>query len=248
MEQVQQILKNIELPLQNKEEYSYFLTHSIRYAWVLEKIALISEGKNLRILDIGCFPYHIGNALEQMGHTVYGIASDHEPVKKKNIAILDIEESKFPYKSNFFDVVLMSEVIEHLPHSPLLAIQESKRVLKKEGKIIVTTPNIARSINRIKLLVGKNVMYPIDVYFENNGRGNSLFHRHNREYIKEELVELFNKTKWNAVEGGFFISYTPNRKRLVPDAFFLKLVKYVNFFLMKSTPSLQDSLYIIAEK
>lgn len=246
--EVSRVLETVKSSIRDAEEYSYFLTHSVRYFWVLEKICEIAKGRRLTILDIGCFPYHIGLALELLGHQVYGIASYHEPIKKKNVFIVDIENEEFPFKINFFDMVLMSEVIEHLSQSPIFSIKEAKRVLKKDGKMIVTTPNIARSINRIKLLLGKTIMFPVDVYFENEGKGNVIYHRHNREYTKEELLGLFKKIGWNTIEGGSFISYTPYRKRVIPDPLVLKIVKYINYFFMYIIPSFQDSLFIIAKK
>jgi ubiquinone/menaquinone biosynthesis C-methylase UbiE len=46
-----------------------------------------------------------------------------------------------PFKSNFFDKILMTEVIEHIP-DPEAAILEACRVLKKGGKIVVSTPDL----------------------------------------------------------------------------------------------------------
>src|SRR3989344_2278338 len=117
---IENILNEIEKNIIFPEEKAYFWTHSVRYLETIKRIQNIAGEKKLIILDIGCFPYHVGKALEILGHTVYGIASYHEKVKNKNIAILNIEKEKFPYKDNFFDLVLFNEVIEHLPQSPVL--------------------------------------------------------------------------------------------------------------------------------
>lgn len=51
-----------------------------------------------------------------------------------------------PFKPNSFDYVLLTEVIEHTPN-PLKAIDEAIRVLKKDGYLVLTSPNkIWRSI------------------------------------------------------------------------------------------------------
>lgn len=248
MSSIQDILKEVERDIKRDYERSYFWTHSVRYQYILKKVQLIAKDKRLKILDIGCFPYHIGKALELLGHVVYGIASEHEPVRNKNITILNVERDRFPYKDNFFDLVLCNEVIEHLPQSPILMLQEIYRVTKKDGFLIVTTPNIARSINRAKLLVGESIIHPIDVYFEENGKGNNIYHRHNREYTLNELRILLAKTSWNIVQSGYFISYTPFRKRTVPDAWWLFGGKFVNYILMLLFPSFQDNLLAIGEK
>jgi ubiquinone/menaquinone biosynthesis C-methylase UbiE len=49
------------------------------------------------------------------------------------------EGYSFSYPDNHFDFVVLADVIEHLQH-PDLMLREIKRVLKKGGKLIVTTP------------------------------------------------------------------------------------------------------------
>lgn len=242
------ILSVVENSLTTNKERFYFWIHRERYLFILEKIQEITKGEPLKILDIGCFPYHIGKVLEALGHTVYGISSYHEPIKNKNIEVLNIEKEKFPYEDNFFDLVLFNEVIEHLPQSPVIPLREMYRVTKKGGFLMVTTPNIARSINRGKLLLGKNIMYPIEVFFEEQGKGNVIYHRHNREYTPEELEILLKKTSWNIFRQEYFISYTPFRKREIPDSFVVFLGKYINYMGMRLFPALRDTLFILGKK
>jgi len=45
---------------------------------------------------------------------------------------------KLPFEDNMFDVILCTEVLEHL-HDPKIAIAEMNRVLKDKGKLILTT-------------------------------------------------------------------------------------------------------------
>ena len=45
------------------------------------------------------------------------------------------------YEDNFFDVVFLGDIIEHVPNPRELLI-ESKRILKKDGMLIVSTPNL----------------------------------------------------------------------------------------------------------
>lgn len=248
MNNTNSILQSVENAIHTQEERSYFWTHEIRYGFILEHIQKIAKGKKLIILDIGCFPYHVGKALELLGHKIYGISSYHEPIKQKNIAILNIEKDKFPYENHFFDMVLFNEVIEHLPQSPVVPLKEIHRVTKKDGQIMITTPNITCSINRVKAMLGKSIMYPIDVFFEENGRGNNIYHRHNREYTLSELGILLKKTSWKIEEKRYFISYTPFRKRIIPDPWFLFFGKLINYLLMVIIPSLRDTLFILGSK
>lgn len=248
MSDIKDVLSEIKKKINDEKELSYFLIHEDRYKITLKRIQKICQGKEIRILDIGCFPYHIGAALEKLGHDVFGIASYHEQIKNKRISILNIEEEKFPYEDSYFDLVLFNEIIEHLPYSPIPALKEIFRVTKKNGLVMITTPNITRSINRAKLFLGKNIMYPIDVYFEENGRGNNIYHRHNREYILKELITLLEKTGWNVIEKDYFVSYTPFRKKAIIDPWWLNIGKQLNYLLMLIFPSLQDTLFILGRK
>lgn len=247
MSNINNILKTVESLIERQEE-KYFWTHEDRYHFILEQIEGTAKEKKLRILDIGCFPYHIGKALELLGHEVFGISSYHEPIKQKNIAILNVEKDKFPYENNSFDMVLLNEVVEHLPQSPVISLKEIHRVTKKGGYIMITTPNISRSINRVKAMLGKSIMYSIDVFFEEDGRGNNIYHRHNREYTLSELETLVAKTSWKIEKKSYFTSYTPFRKRTVPDPWFLFFGKFINYLLMCAIPFLRDTLFILGKK
>lgn len=44
-----------------------------------------------------------------------------------------------PVDDNTFDIVMLAEVIEHL-ENPIAVLNECYRVLKKDGKIVVTIP------------------------------------------------------------------------------------------------------------
>ncbi|HTR61660.1 MAG TPA: class I SAM-dependent methyltransferase [Candidatus Binataceae bacterium] len=60
--------------------------------------------------------------------------------------------SDLPFRSESFDLVLMLEVIEHLPDIPH-SLREIARVLRPGGIAIVTTPNRLNVISRIHYLL-----------------------------------------------------------------------------------------------
>src|SRR3990167_8576430 len=102
---IKQILLEIENSSKSLKELDYFLTHKDRYKFILEKIKTLNLPSNAKILDVGCFPPHLYQALEKLGYEVYGIGSVHEPINLKNIVNLNIEKEKLPFKNNFFDLV-----------------------------------------------------------------------------------------------------------------------------------------------
>jgi SAM-dependent methyltransferase len=84
--------------------------------------------------------------------------------KKQKVDVTDLNHCSLPYDDNFFDAVTFTEVVEHLEdHRKIL--KEINRVLKKDGVLVVTTPNILNMKSRIRfLLVGfYNLFGPLHV-------------------------------------------------------------------------------------
>jgi GT2 family glycosyltransferase/SAM-dependent methyltransferase len=97
-------------------------------------------------------------------------------------SLFNIEGGAFPFEDDHFDVVLFCEIIEHLTSDPLVALHEIKRVLKPEGVLVLTTPNVNRLENVAKMIEGVNIYDPYSGY--------GAYGRHNREYNKSELRQL----------------------------------------------------------
>jgi ubiquinone/menaquinone biosynthesis C-methylase UbiE len=60
--------------------------------------------------------------------------------KEPNLAILQGKGEELPFKSNYFDVVISTAVIEHLKR-PKEMIKEVFRILKNQGIFVLTTPD-----------------------------------------------------------------------------------------------------------
>gem|GEM_PF-1940602 len=90
----------------------------------------------------------------------------------------NVETDRFDFKDNFFDVVVSFMILEHL-RDPGNYISEIIRVVKKGGLILMTIPNIASFLSRIRLLLG---ILPAAVSSDNT---------HVRFYTKRELITLF---------------------------------------------------------
>lgn len=92
------------------------------------------------------------------------------------------EESAFPYPDSSFDVVLYCEIIEHLLMNPVHTLREIHRVLRPGGRLVVTTPNVARLANVLAMIDGNSIYDPYS--------GFGPYGRHNREYSIGELAHL----------------------------------------------------------
>ena len=118
------------------------------------KTSGITKGK--KALDIGCGRGDLMVALAEAGAIVTGIdyskdaleiaqkAIGNKPPELKNkLNIQHSNATELNFPENFFDFVFMTDLVEHLyPHELQKCLEECKRVLKPEGKLIVhTAPN-----------------------------------------------------------------------------------------------------------
>jgi SAM-dependent methyltransferase len=115
-------------------------------------IRLLENEKPGRILDAAAGEGALTKELIQRGFEVE--ACDLNPQRFKLTSnkcnLVDLN-GVLPYPSSSFDFVAAVEVIEHL-HDPWHAISEFKRVLKKNGKLIITTPNILSVLSRLQFV------------------------------------------------------------------------------------------------
>jgi 2-polyprenyl-3-methyl-5-hydroxy-6-metoxy-1,4-benzoquinol methylase len=108
---------------------------------------LNSESSLLNILDVGCGRGWLSNLLSKHGNVI-GI----EPAKpvaeygKKLFPKLDIRSGTAKSLlnegvSSYFDIIVCSEVIEHIPDDKkVIFLSQLKSLLKKNGFLILTTP------------------------------------------------------------------------------------------------------------
>ena len=103
-----------------------------------------------RIADVGAQPFILSAMLRALGYEV--VAIDVEPelyidiAKRFNIRVIksDLERDRIEVPDEYFNCVVLSEVLEHLnPYYVKFALSEINRILRKEGVLILTTPNIA---------------------------------------------------------------------------------------------------------
>ncbi len=116
---------------------------------VAKRLAVVNAvgTKGKVILDCGCGQGdYVVQLLSQESCEVFGIEFNQEKVNayskrypdSTNVIQGNIE--KMPFDSNKFDVVLLNEVLEHIPDHNR-GLSEIYRVLKPNGKIIIFSPN-----------------------------------------------------------------------------------------------------------
>lgn len=142
-----------------------------------------TRGKN--ILDIGCGTGELSSNFV-FNNRVYGIDNIYRNVRQaqaKGIrAVKGNIERKIPFRDDFFDIIICTEVLEHL-QKPDRVMKEMRRMLAPHGIIYITVPNFYSITNRFLILLGRHrgVEYP-----------HLLAIRHIRNYSQAGMKELLN--------------------------------------------------------
>ena len=132
----------------------------LRYTFIKEGF-----GTGNRILDLGCGggPY---SCLFTRDNESYGLDNcpkrmlldENNAMERGYQALIVGEGLSLPFTDTSFDIVICAEVIEHVVEVRQL-INEIDRVLKKGGKLILSTPNLVSLGNRIGMTFGKGLKF-----------------------------------------------------------------------------------------
>jgi glycosyltransferase involved in cell wall biosynthesis len=118
-------------------------------------------GRNNDVLDVGCGAgFFAAKAVEQ-GNRVVGIdhlpPSEAQPVFEKFVsADLDggLDGAKDELRGRAFDRVLLQDILEHVRHPDRL-LRDCRELLKPDGRLVVSVPNVANVTVRWSLLWGR---------------------------------------------------------------------------------------------
>lgn len=97
------------------------------------------------VFDLGCSTGIFLELAAKEGWTPYGSDVNHNMVEKnrriygEHVKLQKGHKIDFP--DCFFDVVTLFDSIEHMP-APIVTIKEAARILKDDGLLVVSTPNV----------------------------------------------------------------------------------------------------------
>jgi len=111
------------------------------------------------LLDVGCWDGSFSRYSREINYIGLDINLQAlKKAKRKKIDLILASCDFLPFRSESFDACSMIEVIEHL-YFPGRAIREAHRILKPNGKLILATPNLVNFIDRVKMLLGKDITW-----------------------------------------------------------------------------------------
>jgi SAM-dependent methyltransferase len=149
---------------------------------------------NKVVLDVASGAGHGADYMAKKGaKDVFGVDYSDLAIKysknhysKENLHFICSDATSLPFEDKFFDVIVSFETIEHIKNYKKF-IKEVSRVLKKNGVLILSTPNKELS---------PSLIMPKNWYHEHEFYPNELYHLLGKNFFE---VQLYSQRNVNPV-------------------------------------------------
>jgi SAM-dependent methyltransferase len=177
----------------------YLKVHMTRFTETVSLLATILQ-PDMRVVDLGSYGSLVPALKDILGVTNITLTEPFQSKKSLSedsflhhaqigeqysfhVDRFDVE-GVFPYSDASFDIVIFTEVLEHLSRDPSQTMSEINRITKMGGCLVLSTPNCASARSVLRILRGGNPnIYPV---FQRQPSTD----RHNHEYVPWEVREL----------------------------------------------------------
>lgn len=175
----------------------YYVLQKPRYFRTLEALAALPMPRPASILEIG------GGQMAVLSHLLFGdkgtvgdISETYaEPVLKRGVGFMVCNLLQIPDEPRGpFDLIVLCEVIEHLPVPGYTVLEKLARWLAPGGRILMTTPNFYRLRNVVRLALGLKMHDRFQYPEPGVGLGHQL------EYSRDHLA-------WQIERAGLEVEY-----------------------------------------
>ncbi|OHD64754.1 MAG: hypothetical protein A2176_10520 [Spirochaetes bacterium RBG_13_51_14] len=250
IDSVMDYLGSFTMPHFDDSERSQYLNFSLdRFLKTLELFPRDID-ENSRVLELGSSPYFMSLLIKKSRKCQLDFANffgkDRHAVNKELLTSekynerhsftfkhFNVEKDVFPYRNDSYDLVLFCEIIEHLTVDPVHSLVQINRILKDGGYVIITTPNVLRYENILKLILGENI--------HDHYSGYGAYGRHNREYTPRELRRLIEGLGFRVVR-----LYTKVTGSIHIDAFSIK--RFRGLIQLLTTRNRGSNIFLLAQK
>jgi len=174
-------LDSAEIKLDVLPNNQYALGHLYRMEQTFNHLRNFVTGTETKVVDLGTNTIYHPELKD-----IFPVAELHFSGGKKdpNWFSLNLETDKLPFEDNSCDVVLLLEVVEHFYEDPMFCIAEINRILKLDGLLVITTPNILSIRSVFASLCGYAPYFHAKYERFPNAR------RHVHEYAPYQLKDL----------------------------------------------------------
>jgi SAM-dependent methyltransferase len=217
---------------------AYVANHRLRIAHDLDIIVREIPATN-DILEFGSIPLLLTAALTKHGYRVTGCDIAPERYSSTirsaglNVVKCNIETEKLPFADDSFDAAIFNELFEHLRINPIHTLTELLRVIRPDGTLTLSTPNL-KSLGGIGNFLIRDRAYSCsaDIYTEYQKLGDLGHMGHVREYTPTEVVEFLQRIGFVVTaiifRGEYATSLTRTVIRLIP-----RLSPFVSYMAKK---------------
>jgi len=143
-------------------------------------------GTGLKVLDVGCAAGLTGEAVKQVDPTIEWVGIDNVPAAAEEarrrldaVHMIDIEREHIPYAQGYFDVAVLSQVLEHM-YNPWKVLKNTVAYLRDGGILLCSVPHLGHVAVLAQLLEGR---FPYS-------SGGPLDIGHVRSFTCETLLQL----------------------------------------------------------
>jgi SAM-dependent methyltransferase len=206
---------------------SYFEMHQRRFADILRLCRRNVPDPSARVLDIGrseltaylskfyrnIHTMGLDTSIDDGGHRE---VSNMDTVPHITFNLLHADAVSCWPECGRFDLIVFSEVIEHLTVAPEFVFAALHSLLADDGVLICTTPNATDIAKRIRLAFGRNPYERLRLYSINPG--------HIREYTRQELREIADSVGLSCTSHSYF-NWIQNRSGNRIKAIVMKLLR-----------------------
>lgn len=206
---------------QSPEQRAYATTHLGRLVRTLE---LTPKGAiSDHILEMGAYMQITpalktkrgygevrGCYLGSLGRTdVKTVTSSKGETFRCEIDLFDAEKDRYPYPDENFATVVCCELLEHLSSDPMHLMSEVNRILRPEGHLVLSTPNISALRSVAAVLLGNHPGLYQQFIRPRQGAADP---RHAREYTPSEMRRMFESAGFavESMETGPYGLETPS--------------------------------------
>lgn len=144
------------------------------------------------LLELGCGPDSMLDLLPDNGRPRINADLSMWALRETKHHRVCLDATRpLPFRAQTMTAVVIGELIEHV-FAPAAMLREIHRVLRTDGAVVVTTPNLATLYDRLRFLLGRTPRH-VDAL-------HPYLRLHIRPFTKRSLIKLLDETQFDVAK------------------------------------------------